>query len=60
MHRIKESEDSERGGGGGLFEGGDYLKYFCQRGRLIEGRLLFEEIQFPMIAELPRAAEHHG
>ena len=45
-----------RGGGGGgvggrLFEGGDYLKYFGQRRaiirgrRLIEGRLLFEEIR---------------
>ena len=42
-----------RGGGGGgrLFEGGDYFKYFGQRGaiirgrRLIEGRLLFEEIR---------------
>ena len=43
----------ERGGGGGrLFDGGDYLKYFGQRGaiirgrRLIEGRLLFEEIRY--------------
>ena len=42
-----------RGGGGGrLFEGGDYFKYFGQRGaiirgrRLIEGRLLFEEIRY--------------
>ena len=40
------------GGGGRLFEGGDYLKYFGQRGaiirgrRLIEGRLLFEEIRY--------------
>ena len=38
------------GGGGRLFEGGDYFKYFGQRGaiirgrRLIERRLLFEEI----------------
>ena len=35
-----------------LFEGGDYFRYFGQRGaiirgrRLIEGRLLFEEIQY--------------
>ena len=42
---------TERGGvGERLFEGGDYLKHFRQRGaivrgrRLIEGRLLFEEI----------------
>ena len=41
-----------RGGGGRLFEGGDYFKYFGQRGaiirgrRLIEGRLLFEEIWY--------------
>ena len=43
-----------RGGGGGgrLFEGGDYFKYFRQRGaiiqgrRLIAGRLLFEEIWY--------------
>ena len=42
-----------RGGGGRLFEGGDYFKYFGQRGRLlegsrrlIEGRLLFEEIRY--------------
>ena len=41
-----------REGGGRLFEGGDYFKYFGQRGaiirgrRLIEGRLLFEEIRY--------------
>ena len=40
-------------GRGRLFEGGDYFKYFSQRGaiiqgrRLIEGRLLFEEIRYP-------------
>ena len=40
------------GGGGQLFEGGDYFKYIGQRGaiirgrRLIEGRLLFEEIRY--------------
>ena len=39
-------------GGGRLFEGGGYFKCFGQRGaiirgrRLIEGRLLFEEIQY--------------
>ena len=44
------------GGGGGLFEGGDYFKYFRQRGsiirgrRLIEGRLLFEEIRYVFLA----------
>ena len=43
---IKEREDGERGGRG------DYFKYFHQRGaiiqgrRLIEGRLLFEEIRY--------------
>ena len=40
------------GGGGQLFEGGDYFKYFGQRGaiirgrRSIEGRLLFEKIRY--------------
>ena len=40
------------GGGGDYFEGGNYFKYFGQRGaiirgrRLIEGRLLFEEIRY--------------
>ena len=44
------------GGGGALFEGGDYFKYFGQRGtiirgrRLIEGRLLFEEIRYPYLS----------
>ena len=39
------------GGVGRLFEGGDYFKYFGHRRaiilgrRLIEGRLLFEEIR---------------
>ena len=38
--------------GGRLFEGGDYFKYIRQRQaiirgrRLIEGRLLFEEMQY--------------
>ena len=48
------------GGGGGrrLFEGGDYFKYFGQRGaiirgrRLIEGRLLFEEIRYVKIYDM--------
>ena len=41
--------------GGRLFEGGDYFKYFGQRGaiirgrRLIEGRLLFEEIRYTVL-----------
>ena len=54
---IKEREEGKRGGGGGgLFEGGDYFKYFrlnssLLRGilferRLIEGRLFFEEIRY--------------
>ena len=52
------SEDQRGGGEGGgrLFKGGNYFKYFGQRGRgggviirgrqLIEGRLLFEEIRY--------------
>ena len=46
---IKEREDSEGGGGGRLFEGGDYFKYFFLIGamipgrQLIEGQLLFKE-----------------
>ena len=49
---IKERKDDERGGGRLLFEGGDYFKYFHQRGaiirgrRLIEGRLFFKEIRW--------------
>ena len=45
---IKEREDGERGWG----EGGDYFKYFHQRRaiiqgrRLIEGRLLVDEIRY--------------
>ena len=30
-------------GGGRLFEGGDYFKYFGQRGAIIRGRRLIEE-----------------
>ena len=45
------------GGGGGwrLFEGGDFFKYFrlkeaiIQGRRLIEGRLLFEEIRYAVM-----------
>ena len=43
------------GGGWGFIEEGDYLKFFCQREaiiggrRLIEGRLLFEEILYLFI-----------
>ena len=39
-------------GEGQLFEGGDYFKYICQRGAIIQGRQLiegwqsFEEIQY--------------
>ena len=50
LERIRERENGERGVGR-LFKGGDYFKYFRQRGviirgrRLIEGRLLFEEIR---------------
>ena len=42
-----------RGGGGRLFERGDWFKHFRLRGgaiirgrRLMEGRLLFEEIRY--------------
>ena len=40
---MKEREDGKRGGRGGggglgrLFEGGDYFKYFHQRGAIIQG-----------------------
>ena len=50
MGFLSVSKMARAGGGGRLFEGGDYFKYFGQRGaiirgrRLIEGRLLFEEI----------------
>ena len=52
--RVQKKEKMTRGVGGGgrlLFEGGDYFKYFHQRGaiirgrRLIEGRLFFKEIR---------------
>ena len=49
---IKEGEDGERGGGGRLFEGGDYFKYFRLKGAIIPGRqlierqLLFKETQY--------------
>ena len=37
--RGKKKKKMARGGGGGgrLFEGGDYSKYFHQRGAIIEG-----------------------
>ena len=49
---IKEREDGERGGGGRLFKGGDYFKYFRLKGAIIPGRqlierqLLFKETQY--------------
>ena len=42
---IKEREDGERGGGR-LFQEGDYFKYFHQRGAIIRGRRLIEEIRY--------------
>ena len=54
--RVQKKEKMTRGVGWGggwlLFEGGDYFKYFHQRGaiirgrRLIEGRLFFKEIRW--------------
>ena len=32
----------------GLFKGGDYFKYFHNKGRLIDWRLLFKEIRYGM------------
>ena len=52
MDFLSVSKMARAGGGGRLFEGGDYFKYFGQRGaiirgrRLIEGWLLFEEIRY--------------
>ena len=49
---IKEREVGERGGGGRLFEGGDYFKYIRLKGAIIpgrqlsEGQLLFKETQY--------------
>ena len=49
---IKEREVGERGGGGRLFEGGDYFKYICLKGaiipgrQLIEGQLLFKKTRY--------------
>ena len=60
---IKEREDGERGGGW-LFEGGDYFKYFRLKGaiipgrRLIEGRLLFKEILWYFALNLFFIATH--
>ena len=50
--KIKEKEDGERSGVKRLFKGGNQFKYFSQREaiirgrRLIEGQLLFQEIQY--------------
>ena len=47
---VKQMKD--RGVGRLLFEGGDYFKYFAQKGviirgqRLMEGRLLFEDLWY--------------
>ena len=50
---IKERENGERGEGRQLFEGGDFSIFPSKGGggiirgrRLIEGRLLFEEMQY--------------
>ena len=50
---IKEREDGERGGwGGGIVRGSHLLKYFHQRGAIIQGKwliegwLLFNDIQY--------------
>ena len=41
----KRKRGSQEGWGEGqLLKGGDYFKFFRLRGRLIEGQLLFEEI----------------
>ena len=53
----KRNRRRQEGWGGGwrLFEGGDFLKYFrlkeaiIQGRRLIEGRLLFEEIRYAVM-----------
>ena len=54
--RDKRNRRRQEGWGGGrLFEGGDYFKYFrlkeaiIQGRRLIEGRLLFEEIRYAVM-----------
>ena len=41
---IRERKDDERGGGGGrlLFQGGDYFKYFHQRGAIIRGTAILQ------------------
>ena len=53
----KRNRRRQEGWGGGwrLFEEGDYFKYFCLKGaiiqgrRLIDGRLLFEEIRYAVM-----------
>ena len=51
VDKRKRRRQAGWGGGGLLFEGNDYFKYFCLKGaiirgrRLIEGLLLFEAIR---------------
>ena len=53
--RNRRRQEGWGGGGGRLFEGGDFFKYFrlkeaiIQGRRLIEGRLLFEEIRYAVM-----------
>ena len=60
---IKGGKDGKKSAGwGGLFEEGDYFKYFHQRvaivrgRRLIEGWLLFEEILYAVFLEVVRVS----
>ena len=43
--RKRRWQKKLQGGGGGLFEGGDYLNISVKGRRLIEGRLLFEKMR---------------
>ena len=43
---IKGREDGERGGGGGDYSRRAFKNISTQEGRLIKGRLLFEEIRY--------------
>ena len=53
--RNRRRQEGWGGGGGRLFEGGGFFKYFrlkeaiIQGRRLIEGRLLFEEIRYAVM-----------
>ena len=53
--RNRRRQEGLGGGGWRLFEGGDFFKYFrlkeaiIQGRRLIEGRLLFEEIRYAVM-----------